>query len=67
MVRIITTVMQSKSFFVLPNSSRYGNIISVTAETNARQNKIAVNGLINAPTIRRGRDFFFCCVILFVP
>jgi len=58
-VKMIATVRQSKSSGTLPNREKYGKIISVIVDTKARQNKMAVNGLINAPTSRFARDFFF--------
>ena len=64
---MITTVKKSKSSGTLPKSEKYGKIISVIVETKARQNKIAVKGLINAPATRFARDFFFSWVTLFVP
>ena len=66
-VRMITTVKGLKSSGELPNREKYGKIISVMIETTARQNRIAVNGLINAPARRFARDCFFSWVTLFVP
>ena len=59
MVRMITTVKGSKSSGVLPNREKYGKTMSVMVETTARQKRIAVNGLINAPARRLARDCFF--------
>ena len=67
MVRMITTVNGSKSSGELPNREKYGKTISVIVETTARQKRIAVKGLINAPARRFTRDCFFSCVTLFDP
>ena len=66
-VRIMTTVKQSKSSGTLPNKERLGNTMSVMVETRARQRRMAVKGLINAPASRLGRDFFFSWVTLLLP
>ena len=51
-VRMITTVMQSRSSGVLPNIDHSGKMMSVTVETPARKKRMAVNGLMNASAIR---------------
>lgn len=66
-VRIMTTVSGSKSSDVLPSSEKYGNTISVIADTSAKKNKMAVNGLMKASASRWGSDFFFSRVTLLPP
>ena len=66
-VRMMTTVRQSKSSGVLPNRDKYGKTMSVMVDTTARQNRMAVKGLMNAPASRLARDFFFSCVTLLLP
>ena len=48
MLRMMMTVMGSNSSGVLPNSENRGKIMSVTVDTRARQNRIAVKGLTKA-------------------
>ena len=67
MVRMMTTVRQSKSSGVLPKRERVGKTMSVMVETRARQSRMAVKGLTNAPASRLGRDFFFSWVTLLLP
>ena len=67
MVRIMTTVSGSKSSGTLPKREKCGNTISVMAETSAKQNRMAVKGLMKAPASRLVRDFFFSWVTLLLP
>lgn len=67
MVRMMMTVRQSKSSGVLPKRDRLGKTMSVMVDTNARQRRMAVKGLTNAPASRLGRDFFFSWVTLLLP
>ena len=40
-VRMMTTVRQSKSSGVMPNREKYGKTMSVMVDTTARQNRMA--------------------------
>ena len=67
MVIIMITVSGSKSSGTLPKREYRGNTISVMADTSARQNRMAVKGLMKAPARRLTRDFFFSRVTLLLP
>ena len=67
MVRMMVTVMGSKSSGVLPSREKYGNAMSVMAETVARKKRMAVKGLTNASTRRLANDFRLCRVTAFEP
>ena len=66
-VRMITTVRQSKSSGALPNRLIIGSSISVIKDTSARQNRMPVKGLTKASVRRLATDFLFSCVTLLGP
>lgn len=67
MVRMMTTVRQSKSSGVPPNSEHSGNTMSVMMDTSARQHRMAVKGLMKAPASRFTSGWRFSRVTRLAP